>query len=155
LQIQKTAPHFIGLIHESIFNLNHDTFSKALSNSPIAAIRAFAAIFPAILEEDPEGAKAALAFARQLAEGLQPWQDLKVGPRDGAHLRVAAIFRNRLAASSANIAAHVPALADLCRKADAIPLYDLAAHHDRNEANFHVICDELEEAWKREQQGRA
>lgn len=121
---------------------------NALLHSPIAAVRAFAAIVPAILEEDREGAQAALHAATYLSSGLQRWSNYPFEPADAAYFRACQLFHRR-ASQTALTARDIRMLGTLCNRAIAIPFHDTDGktpqslafneHHDFITSSWHQL----------------
>jgi len=68
--------------------------------SPIASVRVFGAVIPAILDEDPYGASAALRYATDLATQLKQWSDYPYQGPDAALNTLAGLVRQRTATTA-------------------------------------------------------
>jgi hypothetical protein len=126
---------------------------KTLLNSPLASVRAFGVIVPAVMQEDPEGAKAALEAATHLASGLQRWSHYPFEPRDAALLRVSSLLNARIA-TSALTTWDLWLLTDLCEKAMPLPLFGTHTETNPNCIAFDEACRFVESAWRDEREAR-
>jgi hypothetical protein len=121
--------------------------SETLFLSPIASIRAFGAIIPAILDEDPEGARAALIYATRLAGHLQEWSDYPFQGPDAALNKIARLVRERTATTA--LTHH-----DIMMLTNAIfEAHRIAPFSDLQEQSPEVRCfntasDLIEDTWR-------
>lgn len=126
---------------------------KTLLNSPLASVRAFGVIVPAVMQEDPEGAKSALEAATHLANGLQRWTDYPYEPRDAALLRVSSLMKAR-ASTSVLTTWDLWLLTDLCEKAMPLPFFATEPETNPNCIVFEEAYKSLEAAWHAEMETR-
>lgn len=122
---------------------------KILLNSPLASVRAFAAIVPTVLEEDREGATAALEAATELAHGLQRWSQYPFEPGDAAYFRAAMLFHRR-ASQTALTAWDIRMLGTLCNRAIGIPFHDTEGKTPQSLA-FNEHHDFIASSWRQQE----
>jgi len=72
-----------------------------LLESPEDSLRTFGMLLPAINEDDPNRAAAALRYATKLANDLKRWDDWPCAGSDAGILKIAKLFRARTAANTA------------------------------------------------------
>lgn len=75
--------------------------AETLLDSPLASLRTFGILLPALHETSPEHAQAALHYATVLAKDLQRWDRFPYKGTDAAVMKLVRLFRARSASSSA------------------------------------------------------
>lgn len=127
--------------------------AETLLNSPIASVRAFGIIIPAMIDEDPEGAKAALHFAVRLATDLSRWNDYPFNGPDAAFNKLARLVRNRTATSA--LSHHdVMLLTNACLEAHRIRPFTTLEDKTPEVMCFDTACGLIEDAWRNETETR-
>jgi hypothetical protein len=125
-----------------------------LLDSPIAAMRVFGIIIPAMVDEDREGAAAALHYATRLAADLERWRDYPYRGRDAAFNRLAIMVRQRTSTTALNTH-DVMLLANACLEAHRIGLDDDLDVDTPTVACFNTACVLIEETWANDRGERA
>lgn len=127
---------------------------ETLLDSPIAAVRVFGIIIPAMINEDREGAVAALHYATRLAADLERWKDYPYVGRDAALNRLAAMVRQRTSTTALN-GYDVLLLTNACVAAYKIDYGQPIDGQDPNVVGFNTTCTQIEEIWANEKDDRS
>lgn len=128
--------------------------NETLLDSPIAAVRVFGIILPAVIDEDREGAAAALHYATHLAADLERWKNYPYRGRDAALNRLAAMVRQRTSTTALN-SHDVMLLTDACLEAHRIGHDEDIDADSPTVACFNTACLLIEEIWANDMGERA
>lgn len=121
--------------------------NETLLLSPLASVRTLGAVIPAVLDEDPEGARAALSYATQLAQDLSQWADYPFQGPDAALNRIARLVRDRTATTA--LTRHdVMMLTNAIFESRRILAYDTLQSKAVEVRCFNTAASLIEEVWR-------